>query len=202
MGTIQFELREIPHAADEEATGYFPVVADTRRMRAETVYETIEQQCTLTAADIKAVLSALSYVITDALSQGKSIEVGEMGWFYPALGSDRDITDPDDKQIARHLSIEAIRFRPKKALMHKLENVQFRRTETADKAFVRLSNETLLTRIAEYVQATGKQVFDRSDFQKISGYARSTAIRALRDMTAAGLLIKEGRKNAPYYQLA
>lgn len=201
MGTIQFKLREIPHAAGEETTGYFPTVANGGMMRAETVYETIEQQCTLTTADLKAVLSALSYVITDALSQGKRIEVGEMGCFYPTLSSDRDITDPDDKQIARHLSIDAIKFRPKKALMHKLENVQFRRAEAADKSFVKLTNENLLSRIAEYLQTTGKAIFDRADFQKISGYARSTAVRTLRNLTEEALIIKEGRKNAPYYRL-
>jgi predicted histone-like DNA-binding protein len=49
--------------------------------------ELISKECTLTAHDVKAVISALEEHVTRALLDGKSLRLGDLGSFHPTVKS-------------------------------------------------------------------------------------------------------------------
>lgn len=201
MNQIEFDLREIPHAAEESISGYYPVVAHPQKVTAKALYEMISRQCTLTSADIKAVLDAMAVAIGEGLSRGAGVEIPELGYFRPSLGCDIPITDTANMQTARHLFIDNVVFRPKASLKEKMQDVTFVRTDGIGKKVNILSDEELLERIRQFFSTGKKLVMERSDFQLISGYRHTKALQTLRRLSESGLLIKQGSRSRPYYIL-
>lgn len=199
---IEFELREIPHRADEEARGFYPVVADLRRTTTAQLCASIEKRCTVNTADIKAVLSALADVLGEDVGRGHIVDVAEVGSFRPSLACDRPITDASDKQIARHLSVDGIVFHPKRSLMQRMGQTTFRRAEVVVPATVHLTTEELKERITAFFSSSGKSVLLRSDLEQITGYRKTCALKVLKLLTDEGFLVRHGSRQSPVYTLA
>lgn len=76
--------RENPISGDK----IFYAMADTvTPMTLDEVSELIERRCTLSSADVKAVLDALQFEVLHALSDGKSVRLGDLGSFRPTIAS-------------------------------------------------------------------------------------------------------------------
>lgn len=202
MGSIVFDLRAIPHSEGEESMGYYPVVAQGRTFSSEALYEVIERRCTLTGADVKAVLAALADVLGEQLSQGVRVKVDELGTFAPKLACEYRITSLNDMQTARHLHIDNIDFRPKKTLLQKMSDVTFRRTEVVGSEVAHLTDEEMKSLITDFFASGEKPAMDRSDFARMTGYRTTRAKQALNKLTDEGFLIRNGKRNAPYYTLS
>ena len=125
--TIQFQLRETPHEVGTPAESYYPVLADPTLVNSEQLFADISHATTLTPADVIACLSALRDAMTYYLTQGKRVELQGIGTFAPTLRSNIPIHSIDDKQVARHLSVGGINYRPKKTFMDELSDVRFHR---------------------------------------------------------------------------
>lgn len=202
MSNITFELREIPHAPEEAVTGYFPAIVNAQHVSAEQVCAEIEEMCTVTSADVKAVLDALAYVIRTKLRSGARVEMAEIGSFAPAIASDEPITNTDDKQTARHLRINGIRFTPKRALTAALENATFRRADASQTSAVQRTDEEVRKIVNAFFADHQGAMLTRAAFQKITGFRKTRALRCLQALTEEGFLSRCGQKNSPYYVLA
>lgn len=202
MSVIEFVLRENPHAAGEVPSGYYPVPARTAKVGTPRLIQLIEKRCTLTSADIKAVLSALSDSLADSLAEGAMVEVDELGSFAPSLESSQKITDPANRQIARHLKVGGVVFRPKKALLKKLDNATFRRSEVVNPQSVRLTSDELRNCVRSFFASGSQPFMTCSDFERITSFKPTRARRLLKSLCSEGFLTKYGRKNAPCYTLS
>ena len=76
--------------------------------------ERIQQSCTVTKADVQAVLVALEDVIIDALKGGEIVRLGDLGTFQIGLSSKGAVTE-DDYTTALITKVR-INFRPGVAL--------------------------------------------------------------------------------------
>lgn len=199
---IQFDLREIPHAENEKVTGYYPVVSNTRTLTAGQLCETISHRCTVNAADVKAVMSALAQVMTETLRDGGRVEVPEIGSFFAQIASDAPITNPADKQTARHLYVRRIGFRPKQALTDTLQDTAFRRAGDAGQSAATLTTEELKARITDYLTDGSHEVLERATLQTLAACRPTKAKEWLKKLTEEGFLLRKGKTNAPYYTLA
>lgn len=201
MANIKFKLQEIPHASSEEAQGYYPQITDASHMSVAQLCKAIETRCTANRADIMAVVSALADVIGEQLVRGDSVEVPELGTFAPTLTCSYPITSLTDKQVARHLRLKGIKFRPKKKLTDKLNNATFTRsTETGVKRPT-LTADVAMECIVAFFETTPDGLLDRAAFQRITHTNRMQALRMLKLLTDAGRIVKKGRTYAPYYVL-
>jgi predicted histone-like DNA-binding protein len=61
----------------------------------EQIAEEISSQCTLTAHDIKAVISALEEVTFKHLRNGESVRLGDLGSFHARLASKGAVSEED-----------------------------------------------------------------------------------------------------------
>lgn len=84
---IQYIIRSMKAPTTGELKLY-PMIAPTSTMTKQQVIDVIERTTTLTSADIKACLDALEWAIVDAMKDGKSVRLGDLGSFRPTITAD------------------------------------------------------------------------------------------------------------------
>lgn len=71
-------------------------------METEEIEKRIQDNCTVTRADIRAVLTALHDVVVDGLKDGRVVSLGELGKFYLSIRSEC-VDHPDDFRVKDHV---------------------------------------------------------------------------------------------------
>lgn len=203
MPIIEYDLYELPHAADSSAEAYFPVVVEHNKFNEKDICEYAEKSTTLNEADIKATFSMLAQYLTERLSCGDRVELPGIGSFVLRIGSDEPITDCDDKQISRMLRIRGITFTPKRELIHSIENdAHFHRAKNLHQTTPALTDEELVSRLQAFIRSGNDVFLTRATIQTAIGYTKSRIYKNLPGWIERGILIKKGTPHAPYYLLA
>ena len=87
--------------------------------------ERIQQSCTVTKADVQAVLVALEDVIIDALKGGEIVRLGDLGTFQIGISSKGAETEEDyDASLIKKARIN---FRPGLALVGVLSGLSYKK---------------------------------------------------------------------------
>lgn len=201
MSTIQFQLQESPLPKAGEAKSFYPVVAYGNKISGEQLCHAIDERCSLTEGDVLGVMVSVAKLIADNISCGRRVELPGIGIFAPSIVSDEPISDVNDRQIARHLRIDTIDFRPCKSLMNSMEEVTFHRAEPLVLERISHTDQQLLEIIRKLCSASPIHTFDRQQFQNELGCSRAKACSVLRQLTEKGLIVKLGKSNSPYYAL-
>ena len=84
----------------------------------DQIAEEISSQCTLTAHDIKAVISALEEVTFKHLRNGESVRLGDLGSFHARLASKGAVSEEDF--TAENFRGIKVRFVPSSKLRYEL----------------------------------------------------------------------------------
>ncbi len=83
--------------------------------------------CTVSKADVKAVLSQMSEKVAEFLDLGMSVDCGDLGIFRPSFGSQQ--VPEGEKFTVEHLKKPKIVFTPRKEFKECLKNVHFERID-------------------------------------------------------------------------
>ena len=83
----------------------------------------IQQSCTVTKADVNAVLVAMEDVFVDALKGGEIIRLGDLGTFRVSLSSKGSLTEKE--YTSSLITKSRIIFRPGSVLSDALTNLSF-----------------------------------------------------------------------------
>ena len=78
---IEFEFYQSPHTFGEKTKKYYPKVVNYRTVTTQELAEEIHSGSTLTTADIRATIDALSYQIAQHLSESERVHVEGIGFF-------------------------------------------------------------------------------------------------------------------------
>ena len=100
---------------------FYPQIAPATPIGLNDVAEQIEKQSTVSLADIKGVLDALQEVVLEAVADGYSVRLGDLGSFRltcAATGGEDDAT----KVTANHVSRLRVRFTPSGAMQRMLRD--------------------------------------------------------------------------------
>ncbi len=90
--------------------------------------ESLSKGCTVSKADVKAVLSQMTEKIAEFLDLGMSIDCGELGIFRPSFGSQQVLEK--EKFTVENLKKPRVVFTPRKEFKECLKNVGFERVES------------------------------------------------------------------------
>ena len=102
---------------------YYAQVKTSGDVSMREMCERIEQSCTVTKADVYAVLVAMENVIVDALKGGEIVRLGEMGTLRVSLSSKGAMTEKDYNSSL--ITRKRIIFRPGSVLSEALANLSF-----------------------------------------------------------------------------
>lgn len=84
---IQYVIREIRKPGTEDWK-FYGQIAPVTPVTLTDITELIEKRSTVSSADIKAVLDALQFEVIQALKDGKSVRLGDLGSFRPTIKSE------------------------------------------------------------------------------------------------------------------
>lgn len=88
----------------------------------------IEHSCTVTRADVMAVLTALEVVISDSLANGEIVRLGELGTLQVSVGGPG--TEAKDKYTTSLISRKKILFRSGTTLSRMLNTLKYQQVKT------------------------------------------------------------------------
>ena len=196
-GTIAYQVNP-RHDLKGEASAKNPlmgvsVVASTPATTKEMA-ERISHACTLHKADVVAVLSALSHEMSEALLDGRTVQMDEIGSFSLKLG----LKEPkylDDRVTSQDVVVKGVSFRPCKELKEALRGAEI----VSGGHAVR----TLLTR--DIVERRLRTFFEdhpyiyRSQMEQVCECSKYLALKYLDELVAEGRLRALGRKNSRFY---
>lgn len=117
--------RKKPGSADGPII-FYPKIAPVTVMDLDQAASQIERECTVSKPDILAVLNAMQHVVLQALKNGQSVRMGDIGSFRPTLHAKSE--DALDKVTAEKniLSVRC-RYTPSGYLVRQLQkrNLKF-----------------------------------------------------------------------------
>lgn len=97
---------------------YYAQVARVRPLTLDKIAELIEKRSTVASADIKAVLDALQFEILNALEEGFSVRLGDVGSFRATLTSRSAATE--EEFLPSNIKGIRVRFTPSAKLNEEL----------------------------------------------------------------------------------
>ena len=196
-GTIAYQVNP-RHDLKGEASEKNPlmgvsVVASTP-VTTKEMAERISHACTLHKADVVAVLNALGHEMSEALLDGRTVQMDEIGSFGLKLG----LKEPkylDDRVTSQDVVVKGVSFRPCKELKEALRGAEI----VSGGHAVR----TLLTR--DIVERRLRTFFEdhpyiyRSQMEQVCECSKYLALKYLDELVAEGRLRALGRKNSRFY---
>lgn len=156
--------------------------------------ERISHACTLHKADVVAVLHALGHELSEALLDGRTVQIDEIGSFSLKLG----LKEPkylEDRVTSQDVVVKGVSFRACKELKEALRGAEI----VSGGHAVR----TLLTR--DIVERRLRTFFEdndyifRSQMEQVCECSKHLALKYLNELVDEGLLRTLGRKNSRFY---
>ena len=196
-GTIAYQLNP-RHDLKGEASEKNPLmgvsVVASAPVTTKEMAERISHACTLHKADVVAVLHALGHEVSEALLDGRTVQMDEIGSFSLKLG----LKGPkylDDRVTSQDVVVKGVSFRPCKELKEALRGAEI----VSGGHAVR----TLLTR--DIVERRLRTFFEdhlyiyRSQMEQVCECSKHLALKYLDELVAEGRLRALGRKNSRFY---
>lgn len=110
-------------------TVYIPQPAGGQPLDRREISRRINNMCTVTPADVSAVLDALESVIGNALAQGDSVRLGSLGSFHLRMSA-RSAATPEEVTSANIKEV-GVAFRATPELKQRLAAARLERVEPA-----------------------------------------------------------------------
>ncbi len=99
---------------------YYPTIITSTPVKLREVVQQIEKYCTLSDADIEAVLLSLEEVVATLLKQGRTVRLGVLGSFRPTLAVEQSQSSEEEVK-ASDVSHVRCRFTPSSTLRRSLQ---------------------------------------------------------------------------------
>ena len=87
--------RNLGKDASENPRKFYAQAVSNGYMTFDELCADIAEQCTLTSADVKAVMDRMNYVLDKHLKAGRIVQFGEIGSFRLAVGSTGALTEEE-----------------------------------------------------------------------------------------------------------
>ncbi len=168
------------------------VTTDTAGIKDLT--ELIQQFSSLSSADIKAALIALTKTMVFELSYGRKVHLEGLGVFELSLSS---LPAEEGENVRSEMVwVKNVVFRPEKELKKKFQTLDIVRVERKNHS-KQLSEKKMDKLLTDYFKS--HPFITRLQFQQLCGLTRSTAIRRINTLIAEGKLRRYGFYRAPLY---
>lgn len=195
---LEYELKTIENAKGEGHGQRYVSLRQAEPLKAEQVEQEIESATTLTAADVRGVLTVLRGMIVRDLSQGRRVHLDGIG--YLSLSAGLALSGDDDKKITgKDVYLRGVNFRPEDRLVNAIRGkVSFRRGKRVSKSAAYTFDE-LCAKVEAYLST--HRFITVNAMREQFALSRRKASEGLAAMVASGRLVKEGTPRHPVYLL-
>ena len=196
-GTIAYQLH-VRNDLQGKATKKNPTMAvsivNSEVITTEQLSKDINRACSITEADVAAVLQAVGQRIGEALLDGNRVEIDHIGTFSLALTCKNK--RKEDHITSKDIEVSRIVFSPCAELQHAMRGaVIVSGGPTGNK---QLTDAVIEKRLTEFF-ATHHSI-QRSEFERVCVCSRYAALAKIKELVKAGKLQVIGKQNTRAYQ--
>lgn len=196
---LKYDLYNIHNAVGTGENRQYVRLVQHEPMTAKQLEAYIQQRCSLTKADVKAVLSELHDLCVQAFSEGRRFYIPEIGYFSLSAGLEMSEDNPDKKVTGKEVRITGINFRPEASILKEVkQSVHFVRSKYTNQS-TQYTEEKLLAKIKEYLQENRYITYRM--MRICFGLTQYTAQKWLNHFCDKGIMVKDGTPHSPIYFL-
>lgn len=192
---IQYDFYLNPNSVGSNKKRYHARVVSSGQVSTDQLAKEINQECSLTPADIKAVLISLGEKLTKHLSEGQKVHLEGIGHFQVNLHCKEEVRTVHAIR-SENIEFKSVSYRADTELKKHLRKQKIYRSRTKIHSLP-MAEEEIDLKLTEYfaVQTT----LTRRDFQILCSQVQTTANRILRKLVEKGKLKNISTPRNPVY---
>ena len=192
---IQYDFYRNPNSEGTNKERYHARVVSSGQVSTEQLTEEINQECSLTPADIKAVLVSLSGKLARHLSQGRKVYLEGIGHFQVNLRCKEEVRSVNAAR-SENIEFKSISYRADNELKKQLKVQKVRRSRIKTHS-QQMTEEEIDKLLTDYFAKN--TILTRRKFQVLCDQVQTTANRILKRLVQYGKLKNIATPHHPVY---
>lgn len=196
MDTIEYDFYENPGKSSEfQKSKYHVRICNRQTVDTDNIVKAISKQCTLTPADIHAVIVAFQDEIAFQLQQGKIVHLDGLCQFDISLKSRLD--ESNGKENGPDIVLKSVNINPDKKLTERVRQNLCHRVKSRGKHSDSISEIDIIGILTEHFKK--KSTITRSEFQNQCSITKYMACIHINRLLSEGKLKNIGYRKHPIY---
>ena len=196
MDTIEYDFYENPGKSSEfQKSKYHVRICNRQTVDTDNIVKAISKQCTLTPADIHAVIVAFQDEIAFQLQQGKIVHLDGLCQFDISLKSRLD--ESSGKENGPDIVLKSVNINPDKKLTERVRKNLCHRVKSRGKHSDSISEIEIIGVLTEHFKK--KSTITRAEFQNQCSITKYMACIHINRLLSEGKLKNIGYRRHPIY---
>ncbi|WP_300793118.1 HU family DNA-binding protein [uncultured Bacteroides sp.] len=196
MDTIEYDFYENPGKSSEfQKSKYHVRICNRQTVDTDNIVKAISKQCTLTPADIHAVIVAFQDEIAFQLQQGKIVHLDGLCQFDISLKSRLD--ESSGKENGSDIVLKSVNINPDKKLTERVRKNLCHRVKSRGKHSDPISEIEIIGVLTEHFKK--KSTITRAEFQNQCSITKYMACIHINRLLSEGKLKNIGYRRHPIY---
>lgn len=192
---IEWQLKPPGRNDNESVSRMFPRIVNSEVVDEDALAQIMSDSDVYTRGQIKGVLTTLGETIARLLSEGKTIDLSELGSFKLSIGT-KGTVSRFSTGSACNVEVRGINFHPAKELMDRISKPDFR-VVARNAAPIVPSAADIIAPLSEYMEIHGS--ITRTEFATLFKLKRTTACDRLKELQEMGVIMSVGSNRETKY---
>mgnify|MGYP003311560234 FL=1 len=192
---IEYDFYLNPYSQGTNKKRYHARVVSSDRITTDELAEEIQNECSLTITDVKAVLIALGDKLAKHLGDGSKVHLEGIGYFQVNLQCKEEVCTTRSVR-SENVEFKSVSYRADNELKKHLKKQKIQRSQTKIHS-VEMTEEEIDQKLTDYFKTN--DTLTRSQFEVLCTQVKSTAHRILQKLVKDGKLKNVSTKQHPVY---
>ena len=193
--SIEYDFYRNPNSQGTNKKRYHARVVSSDRISTDELAEEIQNECSLTITDVKAVLIALGDKLAKHLGDGSKVHLEGIGYFQVNLQCKEEVCTTRSVR-SDNVEFKSVSYRADNELKKHLKKQKIQRSQTKIHS-VEMTEEEIDQKLMDYFKTN--DTLTRSQFEVLCTQVKSTAHRILQKLVKDGKLKNVSTKQHPVY---
>ena len=193
--SIEYDFYRNPNSQGTNKKRYHARVVSSDRISTDELAEEIQNECSLTVTDVKAVLIALGDKLAKHLGDGSKVHLEGIGYFQVNLQCKEEVCTTRSVRT-ENVEFKSVSYRADNELKKHLKKQKIQRSQTKIHS-VEMTEEEIDQKLTDYFKTN--DTLTRSQFEVLCTQVKSTAHRILQKLVKDGKLKNVSTKQHPVY---
>ena len=192
---IEYDFYRNPNSQGTNKKRYHARVVSSNRISTNELAEEIQNECSLTITDVKAVLIALGDKLAKHLGDGSKVHLEGIGYFQVNLQCKEEVRTTRSVR-SDNVEFKSVSYRADNELKKHLRNQKIQRSQTRIHSR-EMTEEEIDQKLSDYFKT--HDTLTRSQFEVLCTQVKSTAHRILQKLVKDRKLKNVSTKQHPVY---
>ncbi len=196
---IHYDIHSLKNSQGTDEERKFVVLQQQPPIKDTEMEMQIQEACSLTSGDIRAVMAEIRSLLVRELSSGARFHLPGIGWLSLAAGLDKEANNPDHVITGKDVYLRGIQFKPEGNLFKEVaQNINFVRGKYTSRS-IEYTEETMWAKLSDYL--SNNNFITCKAMREEFGLNRYKALQWLDLFIEQGKLVKDGTRHMAIYLL-